>query len=478
VSTRALHNAPSADLIARFAAIVGPAHALTDADTQAPYLREWRDMYLGKAALILRPGSTAEVAQILALANANRIAVVPQAGNTGLVGGQIPFEHGREIVVSVARMDKVRAVDAAGGSMTVEAGVTLADAQATAATAGRLFPLSLPSEGVCRIGGNLSTNAGGVGVLAYGNMRALTLGLEAVLPDGRIIHGLKTLKKDNTGYDIKDLLIGAEGTLGIITAAVLKLFAQPAERATAFVALARIEDALALLHLADDAAGRGLTAFEFLPRLALEFVTRNAAGARDPFAQVHPWYVLLEISGARADGTAGRELEGILHAATERHLILDAVIASSLTQAADLWLLREGISAAQKPEGGNIKHDISVPIVRIPEFIARGNALVETICPGARPLPVGHFGDGNIHYNIVQPAAMDKRRFLDLWEPMSEAIHGLVADMDGSISAEHGIGRMKRAGLAHFKSPVEMELMRGIKQLFDPNGIMNPGKVL
>ena len=478
MSNRSPLERPSPALIAQFTDIVGAAHALTDPDAQLPYLREWRDLYLGKAAAVLRPGSTDEVSRILALANEHRVGVVPQAGNTGLVGGQIPFEHGREIIVSVARMDKVRAVDASGGSLTVEAGVTLANVQAEATKVGRLFPLSLPSEGTCRIGGNLATNAGGVGVLAYGNTRALTLGIEAVLPDGRIINGLKALKKDNTGYDLKDLLIGAEGTLGIITAAVLKLFPLPAEKATAFVSLAKIDDALALLNLAESAAGRGLTAFEFIPRLGLEFVIRNVRGARDPYSTAYPWYVLLEISGAKDDGTAAREMEGILEAATARGLILDAVIANSLTQANDLWRLREGISEAQKPEGGNIKHDISVPVPRIPEFISRANAAVEQVCPGARPLPVGHFGDGNIHYNIVQPAGMDKKAFVAMWDTISDAVHGLVADMDGSISAEHGIGRMKRRGLARFKSPVELELMRGIKKVFDPNGIMNPGKVL
>lgn len=478
MSNRLPHLAPSPALLAEFAAIVGPAHALTDPDAQLPYLREWRDMFLGRAAVVLRPGSTGEVSKLLALANANRVAVVPQAGNTGLVGGQVPHEHGAEIVVSVARLDKVRSVDPSGTSMEVDAGVTLADAQAAAARAGRLFPLSLPSEGSCRIGGNLSTNAGGVGVLAYGNTRSLVLGVEAVLADGRIIHGLKALKKDNTGYDLKDLLIGAEGTLGIITAAVLKLFPLPAEKATAFVALPAIEDALELLKLADGTAGRGLTAFEFIPRIAMDFVTRHVPGAREPFPTRYDWYALLEVSGARADGTAARDMEALLTTATERGVILDAVLATSMQQSRDFWRLREGISEAQKPEGGNIKHDVSVPIARIPEFIARANVLVERVCPGARPIPLGHFGDGNVHYNIAQPVGMDKATFLTKWDAIGDVVHGLVAEMDGSISAEHGIGRLKRRSLAKFKSPVELELMRGIKAVFDPNGIMNPGKVL
>lgn len=472
------HNAPSASVLAQFANIVGEAHALTDPDAQLPYLREWRDLFMGRAAVVLRPGATAEVSRIMAIAHANNIAVVPQAGNTGLVGGQTPFDHGGEIVVSVARLNKIRAADAPGSSLTVEAGVTLADAQAAADSIDRLFPLSLPSEGSCRIGGNLATNAGGVGVLAYGNTRSLVLGIEAVLPDGRILHGLKALKKDNTGYDLKDLLIGSEGTLGIITAAVLKLYPKPAEKACAIVSLSEIRHALDLLQLAQSGAGRGLTAFEFIPRIAMEFVLRHVPGAREPFGNAYPWYVLLEVSGGKADGTAAIELEGVLVAASESGLILDAVLAGSLQQARDFWKLREGISEAQKPEGGNIKHDISVPVPRIPEFITRANAMVEAICPGARPLPLGHFGDGNVHYNIAQPLGMDKARFLELWAPIADAVHGLVAEMEGSISAEHGIGRMKREGLARYKSPVEMELMRGIKAVFDPKGIMNPGKVL
>ncbi len=472
------HNVPSADVLAQLAEIVGPAHALTDPDAQLPYLREWRDLFMGRAAVVLRPATTEEVSRIMVVAHANNIAVVPQAGNTGLVGGQTPFEHGGEIVVSVARLNKVRNADAAGSSLTVEAGVTLADAQAAADRIDRLFPLSLPSEGSCRIGGNLATNAGGVGVLAYGNTRSLVLGIEAVLPDGRIIHGLKALKKDNTGYDLKDLLIGSEGTLGIITAAVLKLYPKPAEKACAFVALSQIEHALDLLQLAQSGAGRGLTAFEFIPRIAMEFVLRHVPGAREPFAAKFPWYVLLEVSGGKADGTAASELESVLMAASDQGLVLDAAIAGSLQQSRDFWKLREGISEAQKPEGGNIKHDISVPISRIPEFISRANALVEAICPGARPLPLGHFGDGNVHYNIAQPLNMDKEQFLQLWGAIADAVHGLVMDMDGSISAEHGIGRMKRDSLAYTKSSVEMDLMRGIKTVFDPKGIMNPGKVL
>ena len=470
--------APTPDQIARLTEIVGPAHALTDPDQQLPYLREMRDLYPGRSPLVLRPGSVEDVSQILAFCNEARIGVVPQAGNTGLVGGQTPSESGTEIVLSVTRLNKLRSVDAPGYSMVVEAGMTLAECQDAADRAGLLLPLSLPSEGSCRIGGNLGTNAGGVGVLAYGNTRQLVLGVEAVMADGRILPGLKALKKDNTGYDLKDLLVGSEGTLGVITAAVLKLFPRPAESATALVALNEISHALDLFSMSQDAAGRAVTAFEFIPRILVDFVLRHIPGARDPFSQPHPWYVLMEISGSRPDGRAAAEMESILGDAAENGLLVDAVLANSLTQAKELWLLREGVSDAQRREGNNIKHDVSVPIARIPEFIARADAIVEKICPGARPIQLGHFGDGNVHYNICQPLTMDNSAFLKFWEPMSSAIHGLVAEMNGSISAEHGIGRMKRASLPKYKSAVEMDLMRGIKAAFDPNGILNPGKVL
>jgi FAD/FMN-containing dehydrogenase len=480
--TASLHppalRAPTPELIARLTEIVGPRHALTDPDQQLPYLREWRDRYIGKTPVVLRPGSTEEVSRILALANEARVGVVPQAGNTGLVGGQIPYEAGTEIVVSVGRLKRVRHVDAAGYSMTVEAGLTLAECQRLADQADRLFPLSLASEGSCQIGGNLATNAGGVGVLAYGNARQLVLGLEVVLADGRVWNGLRALKKDNTGFDLRDLFIGSEGTLGIITAAVLKLFPKPAEKATAIVALPELEHALELFTLAQSAAGPAVTAFEFIPRICIDFVTRHVPGTREPFARPYPWYVLVEISGARPDGQAAREMESILTGGAERGLVLDAALAGSLAQAHDFWRLREGVSEAQKPEGGNIKHDVSVPIARIREFIARANAVVESICPGARPLPFGHFGDGNVHYNVAQPPGMDREAFLALWEPITTAVHDLVVELDGSFSAEHGIGRAKRAELARRKSPVEMDLMHRIKAALDPIGILNPGKVL
>jgi FAD/FMN-containing dehydrogenase len=465
-------------LLERFAGIVGAAHTLTCTEDQAGYLREWRDLYVGKALAVLRPGSTDEVSRILALANEHGVGVVPQGGNTGLVGGQIPSTHGDEIVLSLSRLKKVRAVDADGGTMIVEAGVTLSEAQSVAEKAGRLFPLSLASEGSAQIGGVLATNAGGTAVLAYGNARNLCLGLEAVLADGRVWHGLRTLKKDNTGYDLRDLLIGSEGTLGFITAAALKMLPRPAEVATAIVALENPEAALKLFRLAEETAGSTLTAFEFWARLPMQFALEHMPNMRDPFAAKHPWYALLEISSGAKGGGAASALEAMLTSASEKELVRDAVLAASLQQARDFWALRESMSEAQKGAGGSIKHDISVPVARIPEFLKRAAPVVEKICPGARPVPFGHFGDGNLHYNVSQPEGMDKAGYLALWEPMSDAVHGLVADMDGSISAEHGIGQMKREALMRFKSPVELDMMRSIKRALDPKGILNPGKVL
>jgi FAD/FMN-containing dehydrogenase len=470
-------QALSPELIERLAAIVGASHALTDPDQQLPYIREQRDMYNGRASLVLRPGSTQEVSQILALANAHGIPVVPQAGNTGLVGGQIPMRG--EILLSVSRLKQVRAVDPPGFTITVEAGLTLAEVQRAADDANRLFPLSLPSEGTCQIGGNLSTNAGGVNALVYGTARSLVLGLEVVLADGRVWNGLSQLKKDNTGYDLKDLFIGAEGTLGIITAAVLKLFPKPAEKATAFVGLPDLDSALALFTLGQEIAGSSFSAFEVMKHNVLHTIVTHARGARNPFPGAeHPWYALLETSGLKADGAAERLLTDTLMAASERGILTDAVVAGSLGQARDFWYVRESYSEAQKPLGGSVKNDVSVPVHAIPEFIRRADAAMERICPGCRPIPIAHFGDGNIHYNISQPEGMDKAKYLAHWDDMVHAVHEVVLSLNGSISAEHGIGQMKVPELAAVKGPVAMELMRGIKAVFDPKGILNPGKVL
>jgi FAD/FMN-containing dehydrogenase len=471
-------KAVPASLIERFALIIGEANALTRAEDQAGYLHEWRDRYVGRTPVVLRPGSTEEVSRILALANEEGVGIVPQGGNTGLVGGQIPSSEGNEIVLSLARLKKVRDVDAEGGTMIVEAGVTLLEAQNGANNAGRLFPLSLASEGSAQIGGVLATNAGGTAVLAYGNARNLTLGLEAVLADGRVWHGLRRLKKDNTGYDLRDLLIGSEGTLGVITAACLKLLPIPAERETAVVALDSPEAALKLFRLAEAHAGPSLTAFEFWYDRAQEFALRYMPNTRNPFPDAHPWYALLEISHAGGSERVTKAMEALLIAASDGGLVRNAAIAGSLQQAQDFWRLRDAFSEAQKGAGGSIKHDISVPVARIPEFLARAAEVVERVCPGVRPVPFGHFGDGNLHYNVSQPEGMDRAEYLALWTPMSNAIFQLVAELDGSISAEHGIGQMKRDALKLYRTPVELDMMRSIKRALDPKGILNPGKLL
>ncbi|SEF64051.1 FAD-binding oxidoreductase [Bosea lathyri] len=467
----------SSSILDGMAGIVGAKNVIVDPDAMVPYLREWRDLFRGKAQAIVRPGSTAEVAALVKLAAETGTTLVPQGGNTGLVGGQIPVADGREIILSLQRLDKVRAVDVEGDTMIVEAGVTLQRAQDAAEAAGRLFPLSLASEGSCTIGGNLSTNAGGTAVLAYGNARELCMGLEVVLADGRIWNGLKQLRKDNTGYDLKNLFIGAEGTLGIITAAVLKLFPLPAARATAFLAVPGPEEALALLNAAKAGAGGTLTTFELMPRIGLDFVLRHASGTRDPLSEPSPWYVLMEVSAQSAAGL-DEAVETFLGEALENGLVTDAALASSLNQRADFWKLREMLSEVQTYEGGSIKHDVSVPLHATPEFLARAIATVEQMVPGCRPIPFGHLGDGNIHFNVSQPVGSDKAAFLARWEEMNHAVHAIVSEMHGSISAEHGIGRLKRYLLPGVKDPVELDLMRTLKATLDPKGILNPGAVL
>jgi FAD/FMN-containing dehydrogenase len=471
-------NAPSPDLVARFAAIVGPAHALTRDDDTLPYRIEWRDRFPGKTPLVLRPGSVAEVSAILALANETRTAIVPQGGNTGLVGAQVPDQSGTEVVLSLDRMTRIRAVDAEGYTMTVEAGAVLADVQAAAEAADRLFPLSLGAEGSCRIGGNISSNAGGTAVLAYGNTRDLVLGLEVVLADGRVWEGLNALRKDNTGYDLKQLFIGGEGTLGVITAAVLKLFPRPKGQAVAFVAVESPTAALALFQLARERAGHDLSGFELMPRIGLDFVLAHLPGTRDPLAAPSPWYVLIEIGSGHSDEAASATLEDVLGTAFEAGTVADAALAQSLADRQAFWHLRHGMSEAQKPEGGSIKHDISVPVARVPAFLDEAIAAVEAMVPGCRPVPFGHLGDGNIHFNVSQPVGADKAAYLARWEEMNALVHGIVARYHGSISAEHGIGRLKRDLLPGVKGPVAMDMMRSIKSALDPNGILNPGKML
>jgi len=463
-----------AELIAKFRTIVGDKYAVTDPTDIAPYTTEERNLFRGRSPLVLRPGSTAEVSAICKLANEHRIALVPQGGNTGLVGGQTP--HNGEVVVSLRRLDKIREVDTASNTMTCEAGVILQVAQQRASEAGRLFPLSLGAEGSCTIGGNLSTNAGGTAALAYGVAREMAIGLEVVLADGRVLNALSKLKKDNTGYDLRNLFIGAEGTLGIITAATLKLFPKPHAVETAYVGLKSPVQALKLLEISQNEAASSLTSFELLADIAVDFSIRHGINVRDPLTSKHPWYVLMELSSPRDDARAA--LESILAKGMEEGMVDDAVIAANLSQRQAFWKLRDEMSAAQKPEGGSIKHDVSVPVAAVPAFIEEANAAVVKLIPGSRPVPFGHLGDGNIHYNVSQPIGGNTADFMARWHEVNKVVFDIVLRMGGSISAEHGIGVLKRDELPDVKDKVAIELMRSFKALLDPNGIMNPGKVL
>ena len=470
-------QALSSDLLARFTAIVGKKYAITDPTAQQTYLVEGRGLYHGRTPVVLRPGTTAEVAAILKLANETSTPVVPQGGNTGLVGGQVPHESGDEIVLSLTRLDRIREVDAGSNTMTGEAGVVLAKAQEAAETAGRLFPLSMGAEGSCTIGGNLSTNAGGTGALAYGVTRDLALGLEVVLADGRVWNGLNKLKKDNTGYDLKNIFIGAEGTLGIITAATLKLFPRPRTVATAIAGVPSPAAALALLNLARERAGGSITGFELMPRSGLDLLRQHPPGAHDPLASPHPWYVLIELSSQATDGLA-EVMQELMAAGAGQRLVEDAAIAASLEQAKDFWRLREAIVEVQKYAGGSIKHDISVPVAAVPDFIAEASAAVIALIPGARPFPFGHLGDGNVHFNVSQPPNADTAAYLARWAEMNAVVHRIAVKLGGSISAEHGIGRLKRDLLPGAKDAVALDMMRALKRTLDPKDILNPGKVL
>ncbi len=465
-------------LLQRFVDIVGPAHALTAAADIEPYLVEGRGLYHGTSPLVLKPGSTEEVSAILKLASATGTPIVPAGGRTGLVGGQVPREESRDVVLSLERMNRVREVDTVGDVIVVDGGCILADVQKAAEAHDRLFPLSLGSEGSCRIGGNLSTNAGGTAVLAYGNMRQLCLGLEVVLPTGEIWDGLRRLKKDNSGYDLRDLFIGAEGTLGVITGAVLKLFPRPRGRQVAFAGLRSPADALALFERASLLCGTALTGFELMPRIGVEFTTRHIPGVRDPLDTVHDWYALIDISTSDSAETAEAMITTLMEQAFEADLVQDAVIAASLAQQDALWHMRESMSEAQKPEGGSIKHDVSVPVARIPQFLDEAGAAVLAAMPGARICAFGHLGDGNIHYNISQPVGADKAAFIARWREINAIVHAIVRKAGGSISAEHGVGQLKRDELIATRPAIETELMNRIKQAFDPAGIMNPGKMV
>ncbi len=464
------------------AGIVGKDQVLTDPADTASFFSDWRGRYQGDGLCVVRPGSSTEVASVVACCAAAGVAVVAQGGNTGLVGGATPlgpaaFPSG-EVVVSLARLNKIRTLDLDNNTITVEAGCILQQVQEAAAAAGRLFPLSIAAEGSATIGGNLSTNAGGVQVLRYGNMRELTLGLEVVLADGRIWNGLRGLRKDNTGYDLKHLFIGAEGTLGLITCAVLKLFPAPAARATAWVALRDPAAAVVLLSRLREKCGERISAFEIIGRTALELVVRHIPGSRDPLTEVHDWQVLAELSDTLAGFDLDGALERLLAEEIDAGRVVDAAIAQSQAQAAALWQLRENISEAQKKEGVSIKHDISVPVSSIAEFIGRADEALVRRFPGVRIVCFGHIGDGNLHYNLSKPAALANADFIAQTEAVNLIVHDLANDLSGSISAEHGLGQLKREEILRYKSAVEMDLLRGVKQLLDPAGVMNPGKML
>jgi FAD/FMN-containing dehydrogenase len=473
-----MRKPPSEETLNRLRAVVGTKGWTSDAAEMAPHLIEERRRYQGAASIVMKPASTKEVSSIVKICAETKTPMVPQGGNTGNVGGQTPFEDGADIVICLSRMNALENIDLANNTVTVEAGVILADLQQAADKADRFFPLSLGAEGSCQIGGNLSSNAGGTGVLRYGNARNLALGLEVVLPDGAVLDNLRGLRKDNSGYDLKHLFIGGEGTLGVITRATLKLYPKPKDRQTAFVALTSVKNAVDLLAVARDESGDQVTSFELIAQRGLSFVTKHIQDTRDPFSSAYPWYVLMELSSGLGDGSLRNTLEHILSTGMNKGYCRDAVIAESGEHARAFWLLRETIPEAQKPEGGSIKHDVSVPVSAIPDLIARATIAAEDFLPGIRPVPFGHVGDGNIHLNFSQPIGMEPQAFLNNWQKLNIVIHDIVDELGGSISAEHGVGRLKRDQIRRYKSETEMDLMRRIKIALDPDNIMNPGKVL
>lgn len=458
--------------------ITGPAHVLTDGDLSA-YTLDWRKRAQGKALAVVRPGSTAEVAEIVKACAAADVSLVPQGGNTGLAVGSVPDESGTQVVLSLQRMNAVRALDAANLTVTVEAGCILQNLQGAAEKAGFLFPLSLAAEGSCTIGGNLATNAGGTQVVRYGNTRDLCLGLEVVTAQGEVWHGLSGLRKDNTGYDLRDLFIGSEGTLGVITAATMKLYPQPAARLTAWAAVPSMAAAVTLLGLAHQHLGAGLTGFEVMGQFALGLVDKHFAQLRVPLFRDTPYCVLLENSDHESESHARAQFERLLETALAQGCVSDAVVAENLTQAHQLWHIRESIPLAQAEEGLNIKHDISIPVSRIPQFVAETDALLQEAIPGVRLVNFGHLGDGNLHYNVQAPEGGDAKAFLREQEDnINTLVYDAVARFDGSISAEHGVGSLKTDKLPHYKSAVALGMMRAIKQALDPQGTMNPGRIV
>jgi FAD/FMN-containing dehydrogenase len=466
-------------LLAALAAVVGDAHVLTAPDDTAPYVADWRGHYPGIARAVVRPANTAQVSDVVRLCAAAGVPLVPQGGNTGLVGGSTPDDSGHEVVVSVGRMTALRRVDPLDNSITLEAGCTVLAAQEAARGCGKLFPLSLASEGSATIGGVLSTNAGGEQVLRYGNTRELALGLEVVLADGRVLDALTTLRKDNTGYDLKQLFIGAEGTLGIVTAAAFKLYALPRHTVTGWVALAGPQAAVDLLAMLTDAVGERITAFELLGREALDQVLAHPLdGMRDPLGGGYPWAVLFDVSETSARLDPSEAVEEVLATALERGLASDAALAASGRQAQELWSLREHVPEAQRLQGPSVKHDISVPIASIPAFIEAADTALRRAMPGIRIVCFGHVGDGNLHYNQSKPAGMDDAAFRARAPEIHDVVHGIAARLHGSISAEHGIGRLKQDAFMRHKAPVALDLMTRVKAAFDPDGVFNPGRVL
>lgn len=462
------------DLLQRLAAIVGAGQVLTDAAAMAPYLVDWRRRYQGSALCVVRPATTAEVAEVVSACAAAGVAVVPQGGNTGLVGGGIP--RGSEVLISLTRLNRIRQIDADNNTITVEAGCILQQVQEAAAQAKRLFPLSLAAEGSASIGGNISTNAGGVQVLRYGNMRELVLGLEVVLPDGRVWNGLRALRKDNTGYDLKHLFIGAEGTLGLVTAAVLKLFPRPQAQLTAWLAVPSPAAAVAVLGRLREQCGERVTAFELMEQTPLEMVRRHLPQVVLPLAEAHPWQVLLELGDSWAAAPLADMLNEVLSPLLADGTVLDAVLAGSDAQAAALWQVRESIPEAQKREGYSIKHDISLPVSSIASFITQAADALEAALPNVRIVCFGHVGDGNLHYNL-SPRNGDDTAFLENTAAVNQIVHGLAHRFGGSISAEHGVGQLKIFELKNYKSALELDMMRALKRAIDPAAIMNPGKL-
>ncbi len=468
----------AAGLRAQLRAIVGDSGLIAAGAASEPYLTDHRRLYRGRALAVVRPASVAELSAVLALCNEARVGVVPHGGNTGYCGGATPDESGEQVVLALARLNRIRSVDAANDTLVAEAGCTLAEVQSAAQAAERFFPLSLGSQGSCQIGGNLSTNAGGTSVLRYGMMRELVLGVEVVLADGRVLEGLSGLRKDNTGYDVRALFLGAEGTLGVITAATLRLFPAIRARATALIAVADVAAAVALLAQLQAVSSERVSSFELIPRLALELTVRHVEGVRDPFSRAHPWYLLCELSSSRAAEGLDALLEEALGAALAQGLIEDAAIGTSERERQGFWRLRENIPAAQSRAGASLKHDISLPVGRLAEFVARAAPLIEAAAPEGRLIAYGHVGDGNLHFNVSSRSGAADAGLLARAESVRRLVHDLVREFGGSFSAEHGIGRLKVAELERYAPAVELELMRSIKAALDPRGIMNPGKVL